>query len=450
MSKTDGKIQQDSEIDVIDAVVIDGADNNTEEAAGQTETNEVGNEVDTSETKEKKKGSFAKKAIPGAIIAGFIIYAFTQTGSVTQKPQQEAAQAQQDAQVNSLGGTAVVGKAQQLAVDPFAEPNNPELAEMAASDALLREKTALEKQAKGAEGASLDGNAGAGKIALDLPPEPKNEPAGDSGSVSTGVKTGQQKQEKAAEVVRVNPKMEAVANFLHVYQSYPQPAYFAPAGRAEQLQAEAEAREAAAQADTPAARDGKTENQQPQGKLVADAGDMKYGESTLTADSRMAGSPVRVVLKGGNLAGAVLLGETVPAGGNRQLFKLNTITLKGKGTYPVSAILVNPNDYDISSISDERSNPSFLKALTALGIKFAGEFGRAKLNNDTQTTITGRAVVTSNGKKTNKELALGALGSGIGGAEAALQGYVDEKLQPYTKVYPGKEVGVLFLSSLYI
>ena len=85
-----------------------------------------------------------------------------------------------------------------------------------------------------------------------------------------------------------------------------------------------------------------------------------------------------------------------------------------------------------------------------MGIKFASEFGMAKLNNGAETIISNNAVVTTNGRKSNKQLALGALGSGIGGAEGAIQGYIDEKLQPYSKVYPGKEVGILFLSSVVI
>lgn len=382
-----------------------------------------------------KKGiSLTKKILAALIVGAFGLYIMSNIqGGGNEADKQE---------VKKGTGSVLLGSNPPVDGDPFADTTNPEVGDLRDDEEKTRAASAIETQLTGKEGGSLSPDSGAGPFrgGMDLPPEPEKNPGIQPTERDTSISATPGKAEEKP----VNPKIEALSAFLGVYMSYPAPGTSGYTETAIQQEVEMQ------QQNVQAPQGNGTGEQQSAAKVYADAGDMAYGESTLTADSRNPGSPVRAVIRSGKLSGAVLMGTNEPLGASQQIFRMTSITIKGKGTYPVSAVLVNPEDYDMTTVSDEKRNPSFLRTLTAMGIKFASEFGMAKLNNGAETIISSNAVVTTNGRKSNKQLALGALGSGIGGAEGAIQGYIDEKLQPYSKVYPGKEVGILFLSSVVI
>lgn len=360
---------------------------------------------------------------------------------------------QSDMPARQGAGNAVIGKGEEVKDGPLAVPTNPDMIRLAASDAAAREASAVDSLKEGKPIVSL--NPYVGVEGWDpnkkLPPGPPETLPEEEKKVSSRPETSAKQEEK------VNPKMDAVNQFLSVYMSYPSPGLAVSQTRAQELEALAAQEQAAVEAGASRNEDGSQGNGnaqqvqgQQQGNVVVDAGDMAYGESTLTTDSRMPGSPVRVVLRGGKLNGAVLMGTNTPIGSNGQIFKMTSMTLRGRGTYPISAVLINPADYDMANIADKRRNPTFLRTIATIGVQWAARFGQAKINNNSTTTITSNAVVTTNGRQRNKDLAVGALGEAVGDAEDAATGYINEKLAPYSKVLPGKEVGVLFLSSVVL
>ena len=396
----------------------------------------------------KKKSSKMPKVIFAVVALGlFTLYLINQgLGGGSSAPEQQMQAG--DGPPKQGAGQAVIGKGDDVRDNALDLPTNPEIMRLNASDAAAREASAIAANERGESVVSLNRGTGAeGWDPTKLPPPPKD--AVPTEQAQNRPSNSNQKQEE-----RVNPKAEAVNQFLSVYMSYPTPGLAVSSTRAQELEAMAEQQQQAAEGGgtvAPGGAPGQTgSNAKQQGNVLVDAGDMVYGESTLAVDSRRPGSPVRVVIRGGRLNGAILMGTNAPVGGNGQVFKMTTMTIRGKGTYPISAVLINPEDYDMTNIADKRRDPSFLRTLSIIGVHWAARFGQAKINNNSTTTITNNAVVTNNGRQRNKDLAVGALGEGIGDAEDAATGYINEKLAPYSKVLPGKEVGVLFLSSVVL
>ena len=398
-----------------------------------------------------KKNSKGLQAVFAVVAIGlFALYLVNQ--GLGGKGQQSAEQ-QTGMPPRQGAGNALIGKGEEVKDDPLAVPTNPAMIQLAASDAVAREASAVASLEQGNPVVSMNRSTGAEgwDPTKQLPPAPPETVSAPQTAAPSRPETSAKQEE------RVNPKMDAVNQFLSVYMSYPSPGLAVSQTRAQELEALAAQEQAAVEAGASRNEDGSQGNGnaqqvqgQQQGNVVADAGDIAYGEMPLTTDSRMPGSPVKVVLRGGKLNGAVLMGTNTPIGSNGQIFKMTSMTLRGRGTYPISAVLINPADYDMANIADKRRNPTFLRTIATIGVQWAARFGQAKINNNSTTTITSNAVVTTNGRQRNKDLAVGALGEAVGDAEDAATGYINEKLAPYSKVLPGKEVGVLFLSSVVL
>lgn len=398
-----------------------------------------------------KKSSKMPKVIFAVVAIGLFSLSLINQGMGGRSTSQEQ-QTQEGAEQPRQGaGQAIIGKGDDVRDNALDLPTNPEIMRLNASDAVAREASAVAANERGESVVSFNRSTGAeGWDPTQLPPPPKEVAPTEQVQNKPSNPNPNQKQEE-----RVNPKAEAVTQFLSVYMSYPTPGLAVSATRVQELEALAQQQQQQAAAESGTVAQGDTTvqtggNAQQQGNVVVDAGDMAYGENTLAVDSRRPGSPVRVVIRGGRLNGAILMGTNAPVGTNGQVFKMTTMTIRGKGTYPISAVLINPEDYDMANIADKRRNPSFLRTLSIIGVQWAARFGHAKINNNSSTTITNNAVVTNNGQQRNKDLAIGALGEAIGDAEDAATGYINEKLAPYSKVLPGKEVGVLFLSSVVL
>lgn len=183
------------------------------------------------------------------------------------------------------------------------------------------------------------------------------------------------------------------------------------------------------------------------GTINADiaAGELLYGELTTTLDTRVKATPVRVVIRGGKYNGAIAMGKMSNVDDEFMVLEFNMMTI-GKKTYPINAIAINPNDWDVK-ISDKTYSGNWKRAALLAGKGYIQSYGDSYLSDNMTTTVSDGAIVQSrNGSLTSKARNAQALSGAMKTLDPFVQDYITKETKSYSQTFPGKEMGLLFMA----
>lgn len=183
------------------------------------------------------------------------------------------------------------------------------------------------------------------------------------------------------------------------------------------------------------------------GTINADiaAGELLYGELTTTLDTRVKATPVRVVIRGGKYNGAIAMGRMSNVDDEFMVLEFNMMTI-GKKTYPINAIAINPNDWDVK-ISDKTYSGNWKRAALLAGKGYIQSYGESYLSDNMTTTVSDGAVVQSrSGTLSAKGRNAQALSGAMKTLDPFVQDYINKETKSYSQTFPGKEMGLLFMA----
>lgn len=183
------------------------------------------------------------------------------------------------------------------------------------------------------------------------------------------------------------------------------------------------------------------------GTINADiaAGELLYGELTTTLDTRVKATPVRVVIRGGKYNGAIAMGKMSNVDDEFMVLEFNMMTI-GKKTYPINAIAINPNDWDVK-ISDKTYSGNWKRAALLAGKGYIQSYGESYLSDNMTTTVSDGAVVQSrSGSLSAKGRNAQALSGAMKTMDPFVQDYITKETKSYSQTFPGKEMGLLFMA----
>ena len=177
-------------------------------------------------------------------------------------------------------------------------------------------------------------------------------------------------------------------------------------------------------------------------------GDITYAQLTSGLKSLIPQTPARAVLRGGKFNGAVLMGSMQNANDQYLVLRFSSMTWNKK-TYQINAIAINADENMDAGIVDKVNSKVWSRAALMAGVGFIQAVGASKMQEGTTTTNSPYGSSTSVGERSNSNTAM----IGLGGAGQAVQDTVQQeiaKMKDEVVVYPGKEIGVIFLQPLYL
>lgn len=186
------------------------------------------------------------------------------------------------------------------------------------------------------------------------------------------------------------------------------------------------------------------ESVEDEGKILVRAGSILYGQIDLGLLNTEPG-PVRATLLTGPYPGAYLLGSFAEAD-RSLLIRFDTLVAEDGREQPISAIAVDP-DTRRAGIVDKYSSRFWERAGLAFVARAVQGFGEtAAIADSTVTTSVGTIVSDSQAPSTED-----ALFAGLGRGAEVVAEQVEARantIPEIKQVFAGREVGVIFLSSL--
>lgn len=181
------------------------------------------------------------------------------------------------------------------------------------------------------------------------------------------------------------------------------------------------------------------------GETVVRAGTILYGQIDLGLLNTEPG-PVRATLLTGPYPGAFLLGSFVEAD-RSLLLRFDTLVVEDGDEFPINAVAIDP-DTRRAGIIDKYSSRFWERAGLAFLARSVQGFGEAAAQVPTTVTTAGLGTVVSQNEAPDTEDALFA---GLSRGAEVVAEQVESRansLPELKQVFAGREVGVIFLSSV--